>query len=256
MFTKCKVVLILVLFLLCVSNAVAAENLAVKLGYQLLSPEGSLAGTVNGVGQQLDVDDDLNLDDSEGFTGEIALHWGRSRLAFNYLDFGFSGTGTLTAAGEFNGQPFSVDDRVDTDLNINLYDFSYTFNLINLTDLPARFQLGPEVAVKVVDIDLRLRFDDRTQVFSETEAVTVPIPTIGARARVALADFVGLVGRISYLEIDENYFLDAEAQLEFSPVPLVGIYLGARLFEVQVEEDDIYVETEFSGPYGGLLVRF
>lgn len=254
MFTKCKVVLILVLFLLCASNAVAAENLAVKLGYQLLSPEGSLAGTVNGVGQQLDVDDDLNLDDSEGFTGEIALHWGRSRLAFNYLDFGFSGAGTLTAAGEFNGQSFSVDDRVDTDLNINLYDFSYTFNLINLTDLPARFQLGPEVAVKVVDIDLR--FDDRTQGFSETEAVTVPIPTIGARARVALADFVGLVGRISYLEIDENYFLDAEAQLEFSPVPLVGIYLGARLFEVQVEEDDIYVETEFSGPYGGLLVRF
>lgn len=250
---KCKVILLLAVLLFPLS-ALADELISFKAGYQLLEPEGSIAGTVNGVGQRLDVDDDLNLDDSENVTGEISINWGNSKLSFNYLPIKFSGTGNLTLSGQFNGQSFTIGDTVNSDLTIDLYDIGYTYYLLNFDDLPTRFQLGLELAVKIADADVNFR--NRTQGYVESESVTAPIPTIGVRTRVALADFLGLVGRVGYLEYDDNHFLDAEAQIEFSPLPLVGLYAGYRLFDLEIDEDDVYVETELSGPFGGLMVRF
>ncbi|WP_321393826.1 hypothetical protein [uncultured Desulfuromusa sp.] len=254
MLNKCKVLPLLVVFLLFSSTSFADEFLSFKGGYQLLSPEGTIAGTVNGIGTALDLERDLDLDDSEDLTAEIALKWGNSQLSFNYLPISFSGTGTLTVNGEFNGVPFSANDTAKTDLDMDLYDIGYTYYLLNFDDLPARFQLGLEFAVKVADVDVM--FDAESFSEPETESGTVPIPTVGVRSRIALADFLGVIGRIGYMEFDDNYFLDAEAQIEFSPVPMVGLYAGYRYFDLKIDEDDVFVETEFSGPFAGLMVRF
>lgn len=256
MLTKCKVASLLALVLLLPMTGFADELFLIKGGYQLLTPEGSVAGTVNGEGTEIDVDRDLNLDDSENFTGEVALQWGRSRISLNYLPIDFSGTGTLTLDGTFNGQPFSVDDTVVSDLTIDLYDIGYTFYFINLDDLPARLQLGLEASVKVADAQVTLKNLNPDREFTETESVTAPIPTIGVRSRLALADFLSITGRIGYLEVDTNHFLDAEAQVEFSPLPLLGLYAGYRHFDLKIDEDDLFVETKFSGPFAGLFFRF
>ncbi len=261
--SKCKVtplltIVLLFLFILS-STAFADELLSFKAGYQLLSPKGTIAGTVNGVGQKIDVRRDLDLDDSGGITGEVALQWGRSRLAFNYLPINFSGTGTLKVEGKFKGQNFSISDRVKSELDIALYDIGYTYFLVNMDNLPTRVQLGVELAVKIADTEVMLKnlgSAGNILVFEEKESALVPIPTIGLRGRIALADFIGLVGRLGYMEYDNNRFLDAEAQLEFSPAPMVGVYAGYRFFDLKIDESDLYVATEFSGPFGGLMVRF
>lgn len=237
-----------------VGSAFADELVSVKLGYQTLSPTGSLAGDVADNRTELDVEDDLNLDDSDNMTAEIALQFGDSRLSVNYLPIEFSGTGTLTLDGSFNGIDFVANDRVKSKLSIDLYDIGYTYYLVNMDDLPSRFQFGLELAVKLAEAEVYL--NDLDQGVVETESVTAPIPTIGARTRVALADFIGLSGRIGYLEYDDNHFLDAEAQVEFSPLPTVGIYAGYRIFDLKIDEDELFVETEFSGPFAGAMVRF
>ena len=254
MINKCKVLLVLGVLLLFSTTAFADEFLSLKGGYQLLSPEGSIAGTGGGTEVKLDIEDDLNLDDSENLTAEIALNWGDSHFSFNYLPVSFSGSGVLTVDGEYDDQPFSVGDRVKTTLDIDIYDIGYTYYLLNFDDLPSRFQLGIELAVKVADVDIT--FQDQTQNFIESESVTVPIPTVGLRSRIALADFLGVSARAGYMEYDDDHILDIEAQLEFSPFPLVGLYAGYRYFDLKIDEDDVFVETKFSGPFGGLLVRF
>lgn len=260
---KCKVtplLTIILLFLLTLSStSFADELLSIKAGYQLLSPDGAIAGIADGVGQKIDVRRDLDLDDSEGLTGEVALQMGNSRLAFNYLPISFSGIGTFKIDGTFNGQSFSVNDRVESELDIALYDIGYTYFLLNLDDLPTRLQLGLELAVKVADAEVMLKnLGDGlgTPLFEEKESALAPIPTIGLRGRLALADFIGLVGRIGYMEYDDNQFLDAEAQVEFSPLPMLGFYAGYRYFDLKIDESDLFVETQFSGPFGGLFMRF
>jgi len=253
---KWQVLLLLVTLLLLAGSALADETISGKLGYQLLSPSGTLAATTNGVGTQVDIERDLKLDDSENVTAEVALQLGNFRLSLNYLPIEFSGTGTMTVTGTFKGQDFSAGDKVNSKLTLDLYDIGLTYYVINLDDLPTRFQLGLELAVKVANAEVKFNDLDGLNTFSETESVTAPIPTLGARARIALSDFVGIVGRVGYMQYNNDHFTDAEAQIEFSPIPTIGVYAGYRYFDLKIDESDLFVETDFSGPFAGALVRF
>jgi len=253
---KWKVLLLLASLLLVAGSALGDELFMGKLGYQLLSPSGTLAGNSGSVGTKVDLDKDLNLDNSQNLTAEIALQWGDARLSLNYLPINFSGTGTMTLNGTFNDQSFAVNDVVKSEININLYDIGFTYFLVNLDDLPTRIQLGLELAVKVADTEVSFKDSTAVPAISETQSATVPIPTVGARARIALSDYLGVSGRVGYMEYDGNHFTDAEGQVEFSPIPAIGIYAGYRFFDLKIDESDLFVETEFSGPFGGLLVRF
>ncbi len=254
MFRKWKVLTLIVGLLLTAGNLYADELLSVKAGYQILEPEGTIGGTVNNIGGTVDIQNDLDLDDSEDFSGEVAISWGNSRLSLNYLPLDFSGTGTLSDTIVLNGTEFSASTEVKSNLSIDLYDIGYTYYLLNFDDLPTRFQFGLEVAVKVADADFSITESTTGQ--TESESVLAPIPTVGARARIALADYLGIVGRIGYMEYSGNHFLDAEAQIEFSPLPMLGIYAGYRYFDLTIDEDELYVDAKITGPFAGVMVRF
>jgi outer membrane protein len=239
----------LMFFALSVVPAMADEMISFKAGYLSLSPEGEFAVFSGGVGTKVDMEDDLGFDDSEEFMAEAAVQLGSFRLTAGYLPLKFSGSGSTTGI-IFNGQPFV--GTVDSDVDIDLYDVGLTWYLLNFDDLPVRLQLGPEVSVKYVEADISMR----SITASESESVSVPVPTIGLRGRVGLSDFLGLAGRVGYLEYDDNSFLDADAQLEFSPLPLVGIFAGYRYMDIEVDESDVFLDVTFDGPYGGAFIRF
>jgi hypothetical protein len=235
----------------------ADEIVALKAGYLMLSPEGQFAVDGNALaGTRVDLDKDLGFDDSENYFVEGALNLGPFRLAVSYLPLEFSGAGTLNQTIDFNGTTFDVGVATTSEVKIDIVDAGVTWHVINLDDLPARIQLGPELAVKLVDADLTMTGESGGLSVTETENVQVPIPTIGARARIGFADYLGLVGRIGYMEFQDNSFLDAEAQIEFSPIPLVGIFGGYRYFDLQVDDSGVFVDAQFAGPFAGAFVRF
>jgi outer membrane protein len=239
----------LTFFALSIVPAMADEMISFKAGYLSLSPEGEFAVFSGGIGTKVDMEDDLGFDDSEEFMAEAAVQLGSFRLTAGYLPLKFSGSGSTTGI-IFNGQPFV--GTVDSDVDIDLYDVGLTWYLLNFDDLPVRLQLGPEVSVKYVEADISMR----SSTASESESVSAPVPTIGLRGRVGISDFLGLVGRVGYLEFDDNSFLDADVQLEFSPLPLVGIFAGYRYLDIEVDESDVFLDVTFDGPYGGAFIRF
>ena len=252
--SKLRVLLFIAGFFLASSQLHADELVSIKAGYQLLTPEGSIAGEIDGIGDKVDLQDDLGLDDSNDFTGEIALQWGNGRLSLNYLPINFSGTGTLSETLVIDDQTFTVGTKVHSDLTLDIYDIGYTYYFVNVDDLPTRVQLGLEIAAKIADADFSIKENGTNTTVSES--ALLPIPTLGARARIALADFVGVSGRIGYMGYADAHFMDAEAQIEFSPLPLLGIYAGYRYLDLEIDNDDFYVSTEISGPFAGLMLRF
>ncbi|MDT8444299.1 MAG: hypothetical protein RQ722_08405 [Desulfuromonadales bacterium] len=245
-------------FLVC-GPVMADELVSLKAGYLMLSPEGSFAVDGNTLsGTPIDLEKDLGFDDSEDYFVEGALNLGSFRLAISYLPLEFSGSGTLSQPIVFNDRTFDVSATTSSEVKLDIIDAGLTWNIINIDDLPARIQIGPELAVKYVDVDLTMSGVETSSglSISESDSAQVPIPTIGARARISFSDFIGLVGRIGYMEYQDNSFLDAEAQIEFSPIPLVGIFGGYRYFDLQVDESDIFVDAQFSGPFAGAFVRF
>jgi len=112
-----SLLLLFVMALLLPLQAHADEIVSLKVGYQKLSPTGNFTGSENGIGTSVDIEDDLNLDDSEEVTAEAALHLGSFRLSAGYMPLKFSGTGTLTQNFFFNGAPAIRSRAISTSIS-------------------------------------------------------------------------------------------------------------------------------------------
>lgn len=251
--------IILAVVALAAVPAFADEMVSLKAGYQLLSPSGTFAVSgSNLAGSSIDLENDLGFDDSKNLTAEAALQFGNLRLAAGYLPIKFSGLGQLDREITFNGQTYAANVQTSSDVDVKLYEGSIGYHVINFDDIPVRLQITPELSVKVLDANLSLTGTESgtsTRIHEEKSA-TVPFPTLGARVRVGLADYLAVVGRVGYIKYRNDSFLDADGQVEFSPLPLVGVYGGYRYFDTKVDESDINLDAHFSGPYVGAFVRF
>jgi len=235
--------------------AQADETVSVKLGFMVLSPSGQFGATVAGPiasTNKIDMKTDLGFKDSKQPTGEIAFQLGDSRLSVGFVPLKFDGTGVLGRNITYNGQTYTAGTTVTSSFKADILDVGYTYYLVNLDDLPSRAQLGIEAAVKVVNAKTSMSGLG----VAASKNATIPIPTIGLRGRIALADFIGVAGRVGYLGYSGNSFLDADAQIEFSPVPTLGIYAGYRQIKLKVDASNVFVDTTFKGPYAGAFFRF
>ena len=253
---KLKHILCLVLALLLIAGSAWADEIfSFKAGYMSLNPDGIFAVNSGGVpGTQVDFDEDLNLADSQDFIAELALNLGSFRLAAGYLPVDFSGKGNLNQTLIFNGKPFLVNSEVSSSVDMDIYDLGLTWNLLNIDDLPVRIQIGPELSVKVVDANVSMV--DQAAGLSESASLIAAVPTLGARARVGLSDWGALVGRVGYMEYDGNSFIDVDGQIEFSPIPLVGVFAGYRFLDLEIEASGLFVDATLDGPYAGVFARF
>ena len=255
MFSGQRLPALVALFSMLACPAFADEIFSLKAGYITLDPEGEVAVSTSGLaGTRLDIDDELGFDDDADYFVEAALQLGSFRLFAAYLPLSFSGASVLTENINFNGETFVVGSRVDSEVDLDIYEAGIAWYLVNVDDAPVRVQIGPELAVKYVDVHVEMQASDAG--LNESEGIGVPVPTLGARARVAVGDYLGVVGRVGYMEYDDNSFLDVDAQVEFSPLPMVGLFAGYRHMDIDVDENDLFIDASFAGPYAGAMVRF
>ena len=239
---------------LTLSPALADELFSLKLGFQHLTPDGDFAVSADSLGgTTVNIDDDLELDDSDDFSLEAALQLGSFRLSAAYLPISFSGNSILTNDTNFNGETFVANSHVKSNVDLDIYEAGLCWHLVNIDDLPTRIQLGPELAVKYIDAKIEIEDIIGTK---ESESVRAAVPTIGLRGRLAIGDSLGVVGRAGYLEYDNNAFLDIDVQVEYSPLPMVGIFAGYRYLDIDIDKDDVMLNATFDGPYVGALIRF
>lgn len=249
-----KLFLLSLLTAVSVSPVLADELFSIKVGFASIEADGQFAGENGGSSTKIDFDDDLNFDDSQEVFAEAAVQLGRFRVSGGYLPLEFSGNGTISSDITFGGQTFTSGTNVTSNVELDVFDIGLAFHILDFDDGPLRVQVGPELAVKIAEIDMSIR--DTSSGTRESVSGTIPMPTIGARGRVAFSDYLGVVGRVGYLEVRENSFLDIDIQVEFSPVPLLGIFAGYRYIDVDVDESDVILQSTFAGPYAGVLARF
>ncbi len=246
-----------ILSLLCFlsTSAYADEVFSFKAGYLKLVPDGEVSVSADGLaGATLDLADDMGLDDSDDYFLEAALQLGSFRLFAAYLPISFSGDNVLTENVDFKGETFVLGSRVESKVNIDIYEAGLAWFLINVDDLPVRVQFGPEMSVKYIDAHVEMQASVLD--LDEFEDFGVPIPSLGARGKLAIADYLGVFGRVGYLKYNGSSFMDIDAQVEFSPLPLVGIFAGYRYLDIDVDANDVIIDAAFAGPYVGALVRF
>jgi len=230
----------------------ADETVAIKAGFMVLSPSGDFGVTVNNIGTRIDLEKDLNFKNSTQPIGEIDINLGDSLISFGFTPLSFKGQGILNRNISYNGNSFLAGTTASSEFKADLYDLSYTYFVINMDDLPSRFQLGLETSVKIFNAKTKVTGSGLTS----SKNATFAIPTAGLRGRVALADFIGISARFGYMGYAGNFFTDADAQIEFSPLPLLGVNAGYRYIKVKLDTNGVIANATFQGPFVEAFFRF
>ncbi len=206
----------------------------------------------NIIGTEIDVVDDLGVDDKKNFwEGRITLELGSHKLRYGYMPMKWDGQKTISQDIVFKGKTYTASTVVDSEMEIKYHRLAYEYDIIDTLDN----RLGIIFEVKYFDINASLR--DTTLVLDESESLDVPLPTVGVAVNVGLPFLLNVGGEVTGMTLGSyGYMVDAEAMVNFEPLPFVTLSGGYRYLKLHVAVDDDEGDFTLSGPYLVLRAGF
>jgi len=233
---------------------VHAFELGARAYYWFPSLQGDMRVDDGGKGTKVDLKDDLGVDDESFPSVEVYGGLGRHHLSLMYTPIDYSGSTTLDQDVRFKGKTYARETKVDSDLEACMLDLEYQGDIINLENILAGFSLGIIGKVKYFDGEAKLN----SAAEGETkETFSLPIPMIGIGAHIGiLANILEARAKVTGMGYSGNVIYEALADISWTPFPFLDIHGGYRHIKIDVDEDDFYLNSSFSGPYAALSVGF
>jgi outer membrane protein len=244
--------------LLLVTLLFAAPSPAFEIGARGYYWFPSLDGTVkvdeaNIIGSTIDFDEDLGIEDEDYPSIEIFVGGGNHHLSLTYTDIDYSGRNTLTRTIIFKGETYKRSDVVDSSIEYRQLDLHYQYDFLNLENALAGVSLGGVFQIKYLDGDVSLK----TTGIDEKEDFTVPIPMVGLNLHIGiLADILEARVRGTAIGYSGNTLYELMADISWTPVPFIDIHGGYKTFVVDIDEDDVILDYDMTGPYLALTLSF
>ncbi|HYE98174.1 MAG TPA: hypothetical protein VEJ18_04650 [Planctomycetota bacterium] len=247
--------------------ATAAEAQEGSLGARARWWRAELSGDLRADGDRfpgttIDVDNELGLDDRTEIP-EIQA-WLEfpfiGRIVAGYWWADVDGERTLTRSVTFEDITFSTSERVDTELELDVFYAHYQFLFPSLPVGPeGELQVGVLAGLRVVRAEASIDSSFR----SVQDSGIVGLPVVGAGAALELfgwlraeAELLGLT--FSYSDVESTYF---EASLEltsrFGPAFAgVGYKFASADVTVDTGDDEFNADVELKGLYFTAGLRF
>jgi outer membrane protein len=209
------------------------------------------------IGTTVDAEDDLGMDDESYPSIEAFFGLGNHHLSLMYTKADYSGAKNISRPIVFNGQTYTADAYVESDLEFQMLDFEYQYDLLDLENILAGFSLGVIAKIKYIEGEARLKSTSPTY-YDESETFKVPVPMLGLGLHLGiLADILEARVKAAGIAYSGNTFYDAQADISLTPFPFVDIHAGYRIMKLDVDDiSDVYADIEFKGPYAGLTISF
>ncbi|MBW7956701.1 MAG: hypothetical protein H3C68_02300 [Deltaproteobacteria bacterium] len=213
--------------------------------------DGNIRFVDGGVGTDIDLVNDLGMDDEDFIDARITLELGSHRLRYGFMPLKWEGQNTITRNITFGDQTFSASTDVESELRIDYHRLGYQYNIIDTLDN----HLGVIFELKYFDTEASLKAP--AVPLDETETFKAPIPTIGIAAQASLPLLFSVGGEVTGITLGSDaYLVDAEASINFEPVPFIVISGGYRLFRLHVEHDSDLADLTLKGPFVMLRADF
>jgi len=248
---------ILLGFFLIISVAMPAHafELGARAYYWFPSFEADMRVDEGGSkGTQVDLKDDLGVDNEYYPSVEIYGGLGRHHLSLMYTLLDYSGLATLKDNVRFNGKDYAGGTTVATDLEAYMLDLEYQVDIIDMENILAGFSLGAIGKVKYLDGEATM---NSTTAGYTKETFSLPIPMIGVGAHIGLlANILEARAKVTGMGYSGNTFYEALADISWTPFPFLDFHGGYKYIKIDVDEDDVYMNSSFSGPYVALSFGF
>lgn len=217
--------------------------------------ESKIVASIPGVGgTTVDPVSDLGIEEEQNayeVRAGITL-LGRHKFRIGYLPLSFDGDRNIPRTFTFEGQTFTANDRVITDLDVKILRAGYEFDVFRS---PVGY-LGLLLEVHYFDGKAHLR--DVTAGQERTVEFRVPVPVIGLGFRAYPITRIISVGAelVGIYVGDKGHYLDGEMSITLSPWPFVELTAGYRVIDLEGEEGDDSIDLFLHGPFASFTVRF
>ena len=206
-------------------------------------------------GTNLDLKDRMGVGTESFPSFEAFGSMGKHYLSLAYTPIKYSGSTNLTSPVIFNGKTFGAGANVETTLRLRMLDLEYQYTLLDMENVLAGFSLSAVGQIKYVDGEAKLETSDGPT--SAEYTVRVPIPMIGVGAHIGLlAGILEARAKVAGSAYSGNYLIEAMAELSGSPFPFLSINAGYKYIKLKIDRHDVYLNSQFTGPYVGLTVSF
>jgi hypothetical protein len=202
---------------------------------------------------------DLNLKDNLGVGTEAfpSLEafgaWGDHHLSLTYTPVSYSGATTLAQKVVFNGQTFQAGTNVDTDLKLRMLDLEYRYTFLDVENILAGFSLDAIGQLKVIDGEATLTAAGK----EAKDSVLFPFPMVGLGAHIGLLlDILEARAKVTGIAYSGNYIYEALADISWTPFPFLDVHAGYKIIQLRIDHKDLFLNSEFMGPYVALTVSY
>lgn len=210
---------------------------------------GSLPGT------DIDFGDDLGLESEDAPELRLTFWAGpASRIRLAYSRLHFEGDKTLSRTVTFEGDTFTANQRVVTDLEIHYGRIGWLWQPLAI---PGILRFGGLLEAKGFFVEAELETRAVSPRVKENAVFPLVLPTIGLALDVTPHRMFNLFAEASGLPAgDLGHVVDAEVGVRFIPIRFVTISAGYRIFDIRVGDKDDFAKLRISGPFVGASVRF
>ena len=204
-------------------------------------------------GTKIDFNDDLNFGDENFTSVGVFVSSDKHNFELNYTNFDYSGINSITRTLYFNGQTYNIDDEVHSSLEVSMTDFYYTYDFINIDNIVTKFELGGVFQVKYLNGKVKIT----TTSANESSDLSIPVPMVGINLRMGMmSDMMEANLRGTGITYSEDSLYEIAGEVSWNPLPLLGVYGGYKAFAINVDEDDINLDYNMSGPYVAVELSF
>jgi len=207
------------------------------------------------IGDTIDFENDLAIEDEDYPSVEAFVGIGKHHLDLGYTKIDYSGSNVLSRTIIFNRETYPVSSLVSSSIEYKMIDFHYQYDFINLENALAGFSLGGVLQVKYLDGEVALKSTGAG--LDEKEDFNLPIPMVGLNLHIGIiAGILEARVRGTAMTYSGDSMYELMGDISWTPVPFIDIHGGYKTFVIDVEQDDVLLDYDMSGPYAAITISF
>ncbi|MFO7931519.1 MAG: TIGR04219 family outer membrane beta-barrel protein [Desulfosalsimonas sp.] len=209
------------------------------------SPSGDLAYK----GHDLDLEDDLGYDDETDFTARLKI--GMPLVIPNiYLmatPLEYEERSTRDVKFDFGGKEFEAKEEFKSRLTLDHYDIGLFYNVPLLRGFTLNtLNLEAGLNARIIDAEAVIEQESTGR---EKKSETIPVPMIYLGLGVQPFDRLGLEAEVRGISYSDYEVLSLIGRLKVDAVGPVFVSGGYRYDAYDIEDDDLEIDLDFSGPF-------
>jgi len=242
---------IIILFLmLIVPAASSALGLELAVGVWKQSPQGDMSYELVTANDELDLERDANYDDETRFTARLKIDMPLfiPNIYLMASPMEFDGTGLKTTSFKFGDDTFSANIPFYSKITLDHYDIGFYYGIPFIQTISNKIvNIDVGLNVRIYDFEVEIKQD--TTSIEESEDFTLPLPMAYLALQIKPVDILAIEAEARGISISGNHLYSLIGRVKFNVFGPAFVAAGYRYDKLKIDEDDVEVDIDFSGPF-------